>query len=242
MLWTVSVRHFSARSYSRFHCRFEIWRRYVGLPTKKGFFAAGTCPMMLSAFFRQGYILVRHTTIESIFLGARSGTHDQFGSTDCTELVHIFGMIVSMLSSRRAIDLARKRMSLDSGSERLLTSDRLRQSRGAPPMPTRAVEEAHLFKARHHVANAQARIADQLIIVARLRADGLDTRRAEASLRLMQETLRLMNAYKELIEDMLAQDDAATIARAAIHSSLVRSMRIDRTASRVVKSPGRPSH
>ena len=92
-------------------------------------------------------------------------------------------------------------------------------------MPARAVEEAHLFQARCQVASAQARIAHQASIIARLRAAGLDARRAEATLRVMQDTLRLMQAYEELIEDMLARDDAATIARAAIHASFVRSVR-----------------
>lgn len=92
-------------------------------------------------------------------------------------------------------------------------------------MPTRAVEEAHLFEARVHVASAQAHIAHQVAIIARLRARRLDARRSEATLSIMQETLRVMQAHKEVIEDMLAQEDSATIARAAIHTSVSRTMR-----------------
>jgi hypothetical protein len=90
-------------------------------------------------------------------------------------------------------------------------------------MLTRAIEEAHLFQARLHVASAHAHIAHQAAIIAMLRARGLDARRSEQMLRTMQETLRVMQAHKELIEDMLARDDAAATARAASHESLLRS-------------------
>lgn len=90
-------------------------------------------------------------------------------------------------------------------------------------MPTRALEEAHLFQARRHVASAQARIAIQATLVAKLAALGLDTARAEATLGIMQETLRVMLAHKALIEEVLARDDKATVERAAIHAVAMRT-------------------
>jgi hypothetical protein len=58
-----------------------------------------------------------------------------------------------------------------------------------------------------------------------MKAHDLDATRAEATLRVMQETLRVMQAHKELIEDALVAIDAATTARAAIHATIVRAMR-----------------
>ena len=92
-------------------------------------------------------------------------------------------------------------------------------------MPRRTVEEAHLFQARHPAAGALARIAEQVARIARLKAPDLDPSRAEAPLGVMRETLRVMHSHKELIEDALAGIDAATIARAAIHTTMVRSLR-----------------
>ena len=92
-------------------------------------------------------------------------------------------------------------------------------------MPSRAVEEAHLLQARRQVASAQARIANQFTAIARLRARGLDTRRAETSLGIMRETLKVMYAYEGLVEQMLAQHDADTIVRATLHTSSARSER-----------------
>lgn len=71
-------------------------------------------------------------------------------------------------------------------------------------MLNRAVEEGHLLKARSHVVAATARIAHQCLIIARLRARGLDTRQAEACLQTMQNSLRALGAHKELIEQVLA--------------------------------------
>ena len=90
-------------------------------------------------------------------------------------------------------------------------------------MPTRAVEEVHLSQVRYRVACAQARIADQVAIIARVRARGVSTRRSEATLTNMRDTLRVMQAIKELIEELLAQDDRATIARAALTAAAVAS-------------------
>jgi hypothetical protein len=72
-------------------------------------------------------------------------------------------------------------------------------------MPSRAIEESHLLQARSHVAAATARIADQCLIIGRLRARGLDTGRAETCLRTMQNTLNAMRGHKEVIEGMVAR-------------------------------------
>jgi len=70
-------------------------------------------------------------------------------------------------------------------------------------MPNRAVEEGHLLQARSHVVAATARIANQCLIIGRLRARGLDTQQAETCLRTMQETLGAMREHKKLIEGIL---------------------------------------
>jgi hypothetical protein len=71
-------------------------------------------------------------------------------------------------------------------------------------MLDRIIEEGHLLQARSHVAAAAARIANQCLVIGRLRAQGLDTRQAETCLHTMQQTLSAMRAHKELIEDVLA--------------------------------------
>jgi truncated hemoglobin YjbI len=71
-------------------------------------------------------------------------------------------------------------------------------------MPSRDIEEGHLRQARGHIVAARTRIANQTLIVARLRARGLDTRHAEAFLRTMEGTLSAMQGHTELIEGMLA--------------------------------------
>jgi hypothetical protein len=76
-------------------------------------------------------------------------------------------------------------------------------------MPDRIIEETHLVKARVHLVAATARIANQCLIIGKLRACGLDTRQAEACLRTMQTTLTAMQGHKELIEEMLATLPAA---------------------------------
>ena len=65
----------------------------------------------------------------------------------------------------------------------------------------------------------------QTLLIAKLRARGIDTERAEDSLRIMQETLRVMQAHKQLIEEMLAQHEAVTSARAAVRASVARFVR-----------------
>lgn len=71
-------------------------------------------------------------------------------------------------------------------------------------MLDRIIEEGHLLQARSHIVAATARIANQCLIIGRLRAHGLDTRQAEACLQTMQRTLGAMQAHKELIEEALA--------------------------------------
>ena len=70
-------------------------------------------------------------------------------------------------------------------------------------MLNRSIEETHLLQARSHVAAAVARIANQSLVIGRLRACGLDTRQAETCLRTMQHTLGVLRAHQELIERML---------------------------------------
>lgn len=70
-------------------------------------------------------------------------------------------------------------------------------------MSVLALEQAHLLQARSHIANASARIAQQCLVIARLRALGLDTAQAETTLSTMQKTLRVMREHKELIESEL---------------------------------------
>jgi|AmaraimetFIIA100_FD_contig_31_44752114_length_389_multi_6_in_0_out_0_2 hypothetical protein len=72
-------------------------------------------------------------------------------------------------------------------------------------MLNRAIEESHLLQARSHVAAATARIANQCLIIGKLRARGLDTGQAEACLRTMQRTLSAMQGHKRIIEDMVAR-------------------------------------
>ena len=58
----------------------------------------------------------------------------------------------------------------------------------------------------------------------------------------MEETLRVMQAHKQLIEDMLAQNEAVTSARAAVGASLARFVRgIDGAASQQEKTSGAPA-
>lgn len=71
-------------------------------------------------------------------------------------------------------------------------------------MLNRSTEQGHLLQARSHVAAAAARIANQCLVIGRLRAQGLDTRQAETCLHTMQQTLSAMRGHKELIEDVLA--------------------------------------
>lgn len=71
-------------------------------------------------------------------------------------------------------------------------------------MLDRIIEEGHLLQARSHVAAAAARIANQCLVIGKLRAQGLDTKQAERCLHTMQQTLSAMRGHKELIEDVLA--------------------------------------
>ena len=71
-------------------------------------------------------------------------------------------------------------------------------------MPDRVIEEGHLLQARSHIVAATGRIANQCLIIGRLRARGLDTKQAEACLRTMQMTLSAMRGHKDLIEEVLA--------------------------------------
>lgn len=89
-------------------------------------------------------------------------------------------------------------------------------------MLNRVIEEGHLVQARCHVVAATARIAHQCLIIARLRAQGLDTRHAEACLRTMQTTLSVMRGHKELIEEMLEELPAAG-AKAPSRDRVARS-------------------
>ena len=85
-------------------------------------------------------------------------------------------------------------------------------------MLNRAVEEGHLLKARSHVVAATARIAHQCLIIARLRARGLDTRQAEACLQTMQNSLRALGAHKELIRASagISAGDGFTVTQRAM--------------------------
>jgi len=76
-------------------------------------------------------------------------------------------------------------------------------------MVDRIIEEGHLLQARGHIVAATARIANQCLIIGKLRARGLDTRQAEACLRTMQTTLGAMQGHKDLIEEILAAPPAA---------------------------------
>jgi len=98
----------------------------------------------------------------------------------------------------------------------------LHPAHGSSSTAIRGREEARLLRAHRRLRSARARIAAELTVIAKLDAAGLDTPHSTATLRRIKESLRLMAAYEDVIEEMLTRHGAEAIARAAIDASLAR--------------------
>jgi len=74
------------------------------------------------------------------------------------------------------------------------------------------MHQRHLELANRHIADAERRLARQAAIVSRLAEAGYETAQAENLLRLIRESLQLMEAHRHIMlatnQEMHAQSEA----------------------------------
>jgi hypothetical protein len=66
-------------------------------------------------------------------------------------------------------------------------------------------EREDLAKADQDIADGERRVAEQIILIERMRKDGRDTVLAEEFLRMLEQTLEQWNVHRRLILEALAQ-------------------------------------